>query len=50
MPSINPIPAATQQLIQAHLSSPDRIARLQQQMHITILTDSAGWLTAVKMG
>lgn len=48
MPSINPIPAATQQLIQAHLSAPDRITALQHQLKATIYTDSTGRLLAVR--
>lgn len=48
MPSINPIPAATQQLFQAHLSTPERIAALQHQLKATIYTDSTGRLLAVR--
>ncbi len=49
MPSINPIPASTQKLFQAHLSNPERIKALQQALKTIIYTDSTGQLLAVRM-
>lgn len=48
MPSINPIPATTQQLFQAHLSNPERIAALQRELKAELYTDSTGRLLAVR--
>ena len=47
MASINTIPAATQMLFQQHLSTPERIAALQQQIKAVLYTDSTGRLLAV---
>lgn len=47
MASINPITNPASHVLHDVISSPDHIARLQQQLHITLYTDSTGQLLAV---
>lgn len=47
MASIKPITTPAQHVINDVISSPEHIARLQEQLHATLYTDSTGQLLAV---